>query len=102
MVKSATVPFAVSPGEADLIEAIRKVQFGELYGVEIDQNEGRWVEHEIAPAIRDLLLYLRSGVQSIDILTVHHGQPIQAETDCVLWGFRCRKKVRFPTVSTEG
>lgn len=92
----------VSSHEADLIDAIRQVQFGELYGVEIAAGGGDFIEMPLAPAMWDLILYIRSGVQHIDVLTVHHGQPIQAETDCKILGFRCRKKAKFPTIPTEG
>jgi hypothetical protein len=86
----------VSPGEADLLEAISLVEYGEMFGVEIEQGEGQWIETEISPAMRDLLLYIRSGVQHIDVLTVHCGQPTQAETDSIIFGFRCRKRIKFP------
>ena len=100
MVKSQSQ--LVSSHEADLIDAIREVQFGELYGVDIPASETRLIEKPLTPVMWDLILYIRSGVQHIDVLTVHHGQPIQAETDCKILGFHCRKKTKFPTIPTEG
>ena len=91
----------VSSPEYYLLETIKAIQFGELYGVQVDDH-AVWIEYEVTPAIRDLLEYIRDGAQYIDILTVHNGQPVLAETDMKLHGFRCRKKVKFPTVHTEG
>lgn len=94
MVKSC--PELVSGPEHALIETIQALQYGELYGVQVDA-EDRWVDCEVSPAMRDLLGYIRDGAQHIDILTVHNGQPTLAETDLLLNGFRCRKKVKFPS-----
>lgn len=94
MVKSAMI--YLTPGEADLVGAIQKLQHGEIFGVEVEQGGGQWVEMSLSPALRDLILYIRSGVQSIDILTVHNGQPSLAETDFKINGFRCRKRIKFP------
>jgi hypothetical protein len=91
-------PICLTPGEADLIGAIEKVRFGEIFGVEIDQGGGQWVEMDLTPAMWDLIMYIRTGVQYIDILTVHNGQPTLAETDCKIRGFLCRQKIKFPTI----
>ena len=92
----------ISPYEADLIEAMRLMQFGEMFGVDVPADGGQFIEMHLPQATHDLLLYIRSGVQHIDVLTVHHGQPVQAETDSKILGFRCRRKVKFPTIPTEG
>ena len=89
----------MSASEADLIEAMQRVQYGELFGVEVAPGEGQLDGLDLPAATRDLLLTIRSGVQYIDVLTVHNGQPTQAETDCKILGFRCRIKIKFPTVS---
>jgi hypothetical protein len=86
----------VSPGEADLLEAISVLEFGEMFGVEIRQGEGQWIETEISQEMHALPLYTRTGIQYIDVLTVYRGQPVQAETDSILFGFRCRKSMKFP------
>ncbi len=95
MVKSGL--FTVSPEEADLIEAIDLVGYGELYSVDVPAGGGEFIECELPKATQDLILYIRSGFPHIDILTVHHGQPAFAEFDGEIRGFRCRKKVKFPT-----
>ena len=85
---------------SNLIEAITRVQFGELYGVEIAARSELHVHRvELSPAMQRSDLYIRGGCQYIDILTVHNGQPTLAETDSTSTGFRCRKKVKFPTGS---
>jgi hypothetical protein len=92
----------LTPSEYDLVEAIQQVCFGEIYGVEIEQGGGQWIETNLSPAMLDLIFFIRSGVQYIDVLTVHQGQPTLAETDCKINGFRCRQKLKFPTIQMEG
>ena len=91
----------ISSPEFKLLAAIQAVEYGELYGVQVDDN-AKWIEYELTPAMKDLLEYIRDGAQYIDILTVHRGQPTLAETDMKMCGFRCRKKIKFPTVHAEG
>ena len=89
--------FLLSTKEFKLLETIRAIAFGELFGVEIPVEEN-WIEEELHPAERDLVEFIRAGGQYIDVLTVHHSLPVIAETDMKLNGFKCRKKVKFPTV----
>lgn len=86
----------VSNPEFYLLETIRKVEYGTLYGVEI-REEREFIECDVSPAAMALLEYIRSGTRYIDVLTIHAGQPVSAETDCVINGFRCRAKTKFPT-----
>ncbi len=86
----------LSEQERDLIDTIRELVFGELYGVEIPDREAVYTRL-LTPIEQDLILYIRSGCQHIDILTVHNGQPAMAETDSKIRGFRARRRVRFPT-----
>lgn len=99
MVRSSTE--LVSTPEYLLLEVIKEIQYGELFGVQVDDQD-KWIEYEISPAMLDLVGYIREGAQHIDILTVHNGQPVLAETDLKLNGFRCRKKIKFPTAHAEG
>ena len=87
----------VSYPEWELLEAIRALHFGEMYGVEVDLTQDQWMDYKLTPAIRDFLLYLRSGIPYIDVLTVHNGQPAIAETDLKINKFKCRRRVKFPT-----
>jgi hypothetical protein len=91
----------ISLPEANLIDTIQQLQYGELYGIEIEvtdlDNEDLSLSRTLSPAMRDLISYIREGCQSIDILTIHNGQPTCAETDFKLNGFRCRRKTKFPT-----
>ena len=85
----------VSTPEYQLLEAIKEVKYGELFGVQVDDQD-KWIDYELSQAEIDLLNFIREGAQYIDILTVHKGQPTQAETDYRLSGFRCRKRIKFP------
>jgi len=89
-------PDLISAPEYQLLEAIKEVYYGELFGVQVDDN-AKWIDYELTQAEVDLLSFIRDGTQYIDILTVHCGQPAFAEIDMKLHGFRCRKKVKFPT-----
>lgn len=80
----------------ELLKTMRSLGYGEIYGVEIVFT-GPAVEVEVSKNERDLVDYL-DGTPKIDVLTVHQGEPVLAETNCVDNGFRCRKKVKFPTV----
>jgi hypothetical protein len=91
----------LSDEENSLLWAIRELGFGELYGVEIKDGT-RAIEQTASIAERDLIETIRRGNQYFDVLYVHQGSPIMAEIDFKLNGFRCRKKIRFPTSREEG
>lgn len=91
----------VSIEEKGLIEAIRSIRYGEMYGVEILDLPAN-VEMVVNTAEWDFIHFIRSGNISIDILTVHNCQPTLAEMDMKIGSFRCRKKVKFPTSTDEG
>ena len=93
--------FVVSCSELELLEAIREVEHGEMYGVEVDVTEPT-ITAQLSQSARDLLDTIRNGIQYIDVLTIHNGEPSLAEVDFKKNGFRCRKKIKFPTVKTEG
>ena len=89
-----TFPMALSEDEARLIEAVQAVRFGEVYGVKIEPGPvGRL--RRLSSAERALVLEMRDGLREISVLHVHEGQPVYAEVDEKVGGFRCRKKVRF-------
>jgi hypothetical protein len=90
----------VSHEENGLLWTIRELGFGELYGVEISDRT-REVELTVNKAERDLIEFIRGGMQYIDILHVHQGAPCLAEIDFKLNSFRCRKRIRFPTSLRE-
>ncbi len=85
---------------AVLITTTRSLRFGELYGVEIDLD-GDQYPLEVSKNEYDLIEAIYNGLQHIDVLTVHNGEPVRAEVDEKTNGFRCRKKIKFPTVQTE-
>ena len=80
-----------------LLVAIRDMKFGEMYDVDIPECDDKPVQEELTPCQRDLIEAIRNGLQEISILSIHNGEPAFAETDCVIRGFRCRKKIKFPT-----
>jgi hypothetical protein len=80
----------------NLLSAIDATQFGQIENVT--------VEHDVAsiPAVvsenqRDLIALIRSGTRYFDSISVHRGEPVIAETSGTDFGFRCRKKIKFPT-----
>ena len=84
-----------------LIETTRNLRFGEIYGVEI-ALEDPWTFIEVSTNERDLIEQIKDGLQYIDVLTVHNGEPVLAEVDDKVNGFRTRQKIKFPTVRAEG
>ena len=87
----------VTKRELELIGTIRKLGYGELYGVEIEDGY-RSIAAELSTCEADLIDFIRDGQQEISVLHIHQSQPAYAETDFVSHGFRCRKKTKFPTV----
>jgi hypothetical protein len=87
---------AVTDNEARLLQTLRALKFGELYGMEISAGEVTHVM-EINGAERSLICEIRNGLQYISILHVHEGSPTIAQVDQKLNGFKCRKKIKFPT-----
>jgi hypothetical protein len=100
MLNSKSIKKSVSDAEFELVKVTRHLQFGTIYGVEV-KHEYRSMTAEVSIEESDLIDFAREHPY-IDVLTVHAGQPVTAETDFVEKGFRCRKKHKFPTVRTEG
>jgi hypothetical protein len=75
---------------------MQQVRFGEMFGVEIPSSEPYLDYHGASQTEQDLIFVIRSGIQYIDVLTVHNGQPVTIELDQEINGFRCRKKIKFP------
>ncbi len=91
----------VNSQTAVLITTTRSLRFGELYGVEIELDGDDLFPLEVSKNEYDLIEAIHNGLQYIDVLTVHNGEPVRAEVDAKTNGFRCRKKIKFPTVQTE-
>ncbi len=85
----------VSGEERKLIETIRKIEFGEIYSPKVEDREHSEVA-EVSGNVSDLLDLIRTGMP-ISIITIHQSEPVYAEVDQLVDGFRCRKKVRFPS-----
>jgi hypothetical protein len=88
----------LSQSEKDLIDAIREVRFGEIYGVEIP-IEAAGLDVTINDACVWLIGEIREGLTDISVLTVHDGRPVTAETDFKFRNLCCRKKYKYnPTI----
>lgn len=84
----------VSMPESRLIDTIRELGFGELYGVNIPETVYLNAK-ELAEPEWKLVTFIRAGHPTIDVLSVHQGLPALAENDGEFNGFRCRKKTKF-------
>lgn len=86
----------VTAEERQFLDAIHRVEYGEIYSPKLKPG-ALDQEASVSENARDLLNTVREGTE-ISILTIHAGEPVYAEVDQVIGGFRCRKKVKFPTV----
>jgi hypothetical protein len=85
-----------------LLLTTRELRFGELYGVDLEMRGPR-NNFEVSKAEKDLVkLILDDEACYIDVLTVHQSEPVTAEMDMEVRGFRCRKKIKFPTPQAAG
>jgi hypothetical protein len=86
----------LSDEEKQLLDAIRDVNYGEIYGVEIISGNPK--HHvQVSANAQDLIEAIRDGQNSISVLTIHQGEPVMAETDYKRGRLHCRKKTKFPT-----
>lgn len=83
-----------------LIETTRQLRFGEICSIEVVYT-GSPQQIEVSQNEADLLNFLDEN-PCIDRLIVHQGEPMLAETKCESNGFRCLKKIKFPTDPSEG
>ncbi len=85
----------ISGEERKLIDTIQKIGFGEIYSPKV---EGQLHDEviDVSANVRDLLDLIRSGTP-VSIIIIHQNEPVYAEVDQLVDGFRCRKKVRFPS-----
>lgn len=86
----------ISGEERRLIETIRKIGYGEIYSPKVEIQPHTEIL-EVSANIADLLDLVRSGTP-ISIITIHQFEPVYVEVDQLMDGFRCRKKIKFPTV----
>ncbi len=85
----------ISREEQKLIETIQKIGYGEIYSPKTEIQPHTEIL-EVSANIADLLDLVRSGTP-ISIIIIHQYEPVYAEVDQLMDGFRCRKKVRFPS-----
>ncbi len=93
---------AVPEAVKNLLRTTRDLNFGELFGVDLDLRGPR-ENMIVSQNERDLVQFiLDEEACYIDVLTVHQSEPVTAEMDLEMRGFRCRKKIKFPTLRAEG
>jgi hypothetical protein len=86
----------ISGEERKLIDTIRRIGYGEIYSPKVEAQAQTDVM-EVSANLADLLTLVRSSTP-ISIIIIHQNEPVYAEVDQLIDGFRCRKKVKFPTV----
>ena len=86
----------ISGEERRLIETIQKIGYGEIYAPKMEGQLHNEVA-DVSTNVKDLLDLIRSGAP-VSIIIIHQNEPVYAEVDQLIDGFRCRKKVKFPTV----
>jgi len=79
-----------------LIQTIREIGYGEMYGVELNMATPETIM-DVSHNERDMVRFILDGNPYLDVLTIHDSQPVYAEQDFASRGFRCRKKTKFPT-----
>ena len=84
----------LSQAEKDLIDAIREVQYGEIYGIEILEGPAV-LEASLNGAAQWLIGEIREGLTNISVLTIHDGRPVAAEADFKFRDLCCRKKYKY-------
>lgn len=85
----------VSGEERRLIDTIHKIGYGEIYSPKVEGQLHNEVA-DVSANVKDLLDLIRSGAP-VSIIIIHQNEPVYAEVDQLIDGFRCRKKVRFPS-----
>jgi hypothetical protein len=89
----------VTSAEFALLKVIREVDYGEIYDVSLAYTTPL-VKVSVTPATRDMIEAVRK--YQVDKLIIHQGEPVSAEIELDTGQFRYRKKIKFPTVPTEG
>jgi hypothetical protein len=85
----------ISGEERKLINTIQRIGFGEIYSPKVEAQLHNEVV-DVSANVKDLLDLIRSGIP-VSIIIIHQNEPVYAEVDQLIDGFRCRKKVRFPS-----
>ncbi|MCB2146586.1 MAG: hypothetical protein KQI81_08935 [Deltaproteobacteria bacterium] len=88
------LPVDVTKHEKELLQTIKDVKFGEMFGVFLPFST-KDKQHKASENDLSLLELLREGLE-ISVLTVHSGEAVMAEIDEKIGDFRCRKKIKLP------
>jgi hypothetical protein len=78
-----------------LVQTTRDLKYGEMFGLDLDLGTPE-KQFSVSQSEKDLVRFILDGNPYISVLTVHGGEPVLAEQDFVMNGFRCRKKTKFP------
>ena len=91
-----TYALELAEAEARLVDALRDVAYGEIYGIQVEPGERNRL-YRLSAAERSLIFEIRDGLTSISVLHIHDNQPVYAEVDEKIGGFHCRRKIKFPS-----
>lgn len=82
--------------EEKLMKAILKLEFGELYNVEVPHTDARNVfTSAISPGMYSLITFIRDGNPTLDKIVVHECSPTFVETKGEIMGYQCLKKIKL-------
>lgn len=84
----------LSRKEADLVSAIRALQFGTLSDLEIP-DEKPVTSMILTRPLRDMIEKIREGWRSIDLIQIHQSEPSYMEVRTVVHGLSGTKRFKF-------
>ena len=85
----------VSQRTRDLIEAIRKLDYGTLRNVEITDTEEKTVGVDIDGPTQKLVNVIQEGNLSFSQIRVHNSTPVLVEQDFEYLGFKGTKQIKL-------
>jgi hypothetical protein len=91
------VPYSqLNKAEANLIDAIKEIEFGELLNVRLGRDSKYDLTMMLSPAKQKLINFLRQHkTQTIDRIQVHEGEPTMVIFAREIKGFRTVTKIKL-------
>ncbi len=82
--------------EEKLMKAILKLEFGELYNVEVPHTDTMDIfASAVSPGIYNLITFIRDGNPFLDKIVVHERSPTFVEVHGEIMGYQCLKKIKL-------
>lgn len=80
-----------------LLSDIKDLQYGEIYDVELDEDDRRTINRSLTGQQKAMLDLIRSGVQSFQTIKVHQAEPAYAEVIGMTSSgrYRCKRLYKF-------